>query len=121
MAYVNEKHNFIIYLSCHKSADGSFIFGYHLQIRKKLPDPEMANKFFKMLAGKHITVDKEESDIQSFTIKQLNRPITFVLYLYGIAIIIFVSEYIMCKWENWRNRKLVIYVYSLFKWTTIEY
>ena len=54
--------------------------------------------------------DDDGSDIEPFTmtIKQLKRPALFILYLYCLAVVIFLAEYIVHKWKDWRDRKLVL-------------
>lgn len=64
----------------------------------------MLEKIYKMFPG---YLDSDENGIQPFTIKQLKRPVIFVSYLYGIAMLIFLAECIVYKWKDWRDRKQV--------------
>lgn len=50
--------------------------------------------------------DNDEKNIEPFTMKQLKRPFVFVLLLYGLAMILFVAEYVVHKWKDWHDREL---------------
>lgn len=41
--------------------------------------------------------------IRPFTMEQLKRPIELILFFYGLAILIFLIEIIVHKWNMWRN------------------
>lgn len=67
----------------------------------------MANRerVLEIYAGDYLWKFRDESEIQPFTMKQLKRPVLFVSYLYGIALIVFLAEYTYFKWRDWRDRK----------------
>lgn len=48
---------------------------------------------------------RDEIDLESITIEQLRKPMIIVLYLNGMATIIFVAEFLVFKWLKWRNCK----------------
>lgn len=79
----------------------SSLFKFHTQLDHSKLNHEALKKIDEMYT-EFINNDKE---IQSFTMKQLNRPVRFVLYLYGIAMIIFLAECIVYYWKAWRDRK----------------
>lgn len=60
------------------------------------------NTFSKIFAG---YIDSDESDIEPFTMKQVERPVLFVLCLYGMALTVFLMEFVFYKWKSWRGRK----------------
>lgn len=65
-------------------------------------------KYFEIYASGYTSKFKDESDIQPFTMKQLERLALLVLYLYDIAMIVYLLEYVIYKLKHWRDRKQVI-------------
>lgn len=51
-------------------------------------------------------IEIDDRDIEPFSMKQLKRPVFFVLSLYGMAMMVFLAEIVIYKWKLWRERKI---------------
>lgn len=60
-----------------------------------------------LLLAAYIDIDDEHA-IEPFTMKQLKRPVTFVLALFGMATAVLLLELAIAQWKNWRDRELVL-------------
>lgn len=47
--------------------------------------------------------NNEDDLFQAIAVEQFKKPISIVLYLNGIATIIFIAEIFIFKWLKWRN------------------
>lgn len=47
----------------------------------------------------------DDNDIKPFEMKQLKRSVLFVLSLYGMAMMVLLTEYVIFKWRDWRDRE----------------
>lgn len=62
----------------------------------------------KWLIGRayvNIGIDKNEINLESITIEQMNKPIMIALCLNVAATIVFIAEILVFKWLKWRNCK----------------
>lgn len=64
--------------------------------------PSQAKILSKMIAANN---DLDENDIEPFAMKQLYRPVVFVLSLYGMALMVLLAEYVIYEWTDWRDRE----------------
>lgn len=86
------------------------------QYRNLSKDSDERDEFFEAFSG---YADSVESDIDPFTMKQLNRPVLFVSYLYAIATIVFFVEYVVYKWKNRRDREFFLTWNHSTNWPTL--
>ena len=56
------------------------------------------------------TSDDDEDDFQPLTYENMRIPFMFLLYMYGLAVIVFFGEILYSKWTNRRTGE-----YSLFQ------
>lgn len=49
--------------------------------------------------------EEDEENMQVLTVKQLQRPMILIFYLWGLAVITFVAEIILVKLRKWFSRR----------------
>lgn len=64
----------------------------------------MSLNSFKQQCMERIHLDETNDEFRALTAEQLKRPLLLVFALWTFALIIFISEHIILKWYNWRDR-----------------
>lgn len=49
--------------------------------------------------------EQVDDDFKALTVEQLRRPMKHLFYLWGMVMIVFITEYIISKWKH-RNRHI---------------
>lgn len=97
------------------SATSSFIENGLYKFYKSL------DKFTQKLSKRMESSQTDDDDIQALSMEQLKRPMIFISCLWGLAMVLFIGEFIIFKLRQWQEnrrqqgkQKLILEIIGVF-------